>query len=48
VLIAAGKRVIFSRFAARSGSLTWKGNPTRLALEAIDLAGNRSRIRPVT
>jgi len=48
VLIAAGKRVIFSRFAARSGSLTWKGNPTRLALEAIDLAGNRSRVRPVT
>ena len=47
VLFAAGKRVVFTRTSARSGSLTWNGRHTRLALEAVDLAGNRSALRRV-
>src|SRR5207245_2620597 len=46
-LLADGKQVILTRFAPRSGTLTWPGRRTQLALQAIDLAGNRSRRRPI-
>ena len=47
VLFVAGKRVVFTRSALRAGSLNWNGDRAHLALEAVDLAGNRSRVRPI-
>jgi hypothetical protein len=47
VLFANRKRVIYTRFTPRSGSITWTGRRNALTLEAIDLAGNRSRARPI-
>jgi biotin carboxylase len=46
-LLADGKQVILTRFAPRTGTLTWTGRRRRLTLQAIDLAGNRSRPRPI-
>ncbi len=46
-LLADGKQVLLTRFAPRTGTLNWPGRRTKLALQAIDLAGNRSRLRPI-
>jgi hypothetical protein len=46
-LFAARRRVIFTRFASRSGSMTWRGSSAGLGIQAVDLAGNRSGVRPI-